>query len=248
MREKYIGFLLIFSFFIIFFNDSTAFAGNFGVNVQLGNEEDLTGSIKTFLLIGILALAPAFILMLTPFPYIVIILGLTKQGLGTQAIPPPQVLTGVALFVTIFIMSPVINEVYTEAYVPYDNGSITVAEATKKAEIPIKQFMATNTEEKSIMTFLKLREEEKPKNIEELSLWTAIPAFSVSMMNKGLFMGLMIYASFVVIDLLVGSILMFMGMMMLPPQIVSVPFKLLVFVAVGGFDLIIELIFSSLIT
>lgn len=246
MRKNYIAFFLVFSFFYFLLPSDTAFAEGFGVNVGFGNESDMTSSVKTFLIVGILGFAPAFIMMLTPYPYIVIVLALTKQGLGTQAVPPPQVLAGIALFVSIFIMQPVITDVYDKAYVPYEKGEITLTEAGKLAEAPLKEFMVANTEEKSIMTFLKLRDEEKPKNIEDLSFWTAVPAYSLSMMNQGLFLGLMIYASFVVMDLIVGSVLMFMGMMMLPPQIVSVPFKLLIFVAIGGFDIIVELIFTSI--
>lgn len=245
MRRKYLLFLLIFSFWM-FAPNEPVFAEGFGVNVEFGDENDLTDSVKTFILVGILALAPAFFIMLTPYPYIIMVLGLTKQGLGTNAIPPPMVLAGIALFVSIFIMKPVIVEVYEEAYVPYEAQQIEFKEALSKAEAPLKEYMVANTEEKSLLTFLKLREEEKPKNIEELSFWTLVPSYAISMINQGLFMGLMIYASFVVIDLIVGSILMFMGMMMLPPQIVSVPFKLLIFIAVGGFDIIIDLIFTSI--
>lgn len=224
----------------------SVFAEDFGVHVDFGNENDLTDSVKTFILVGLLALAPAFFIMLTPYPYIIMVLGLTKQGLGTNAIPPPIVLAGIALFVSIFVMKPIIVEVYEEAYVPYEEQQIEFKEALHAAELPIKEYMVKNTEEKSILTFLKLRDEEKPKNIEELSFWTIVPSYAVSMINQGLFMGLMIYASFVIIDLIIGSVLMFMGMMMLPPQIVSVPFKLLIFVAVGGFDIIIDLIFNSI--
>lgn len=246
MNRKQLLFFVIFSFFLFFHNIDIAHASNFGVTLGFGEENDLTSSIKTFVLIGALALAPAFFLMLTPYPYIVIILGLTKQGLGTQAIPPPQVLAGIAIFLSIFIMKPIITEVYEEAYIPYESGQITITESAKLAEKPIKEFIVNNTEERSLMTFLKLRDEEKPKNIEEVSFWTAVPSYAISMMNKGLFMGLMIYASFLVIDLIVGSVLMFMGMMMLPPQIVSVPFKLLIFVGAGGFNIITEIIFTSI--
>ena len=245
MSRKYVFFLLVFSFFV-FAPADPVFAEDFGVQVGFGSENDLTDSVKTFILVGILALAPAFFIMLTPYPYIVMVLGLTKQGLGTNAIPPPMVLAGIALFTSIFIMKPIITEIYEEAYVPYEASKIEFKEALHLAEKPLKEYMVANTEEKSILTFLKLREEEKPKNIDELSFWTIVPSYAVSMINQGLFMGLMIYASFVVIDLIVGSILMFMGMMMLPPQIVSVPFKLLIFVAVGGFDIIIDLIFTSI--
>lgn len=246
MSRKTFFFFLIFSWFLVVAPTEAVFATDFGVHLEFGEESDLTDSVKTFILVALLGLAPAFFVMLTPYPYIVMVLGLTKQGLGTNAIPPPIVLAGLALFLSIFIMKPVVVEVYEEAYVPYEAKQIEFKEALYQAEMPIKEYMVANTEEKSILTFLKLRDEEKPKNIEELSFWTIVPAYAVSMINQGLFMGLMIYASFVIIDLIVGSVLMFMGMMMLPPQIVSVPFKLLIFVAVGGFDIIIDLIFTSI--
>lgn len=246
MKFKKLFAFVIFSFAFFVLDLPNASASPLGVNLQLGTEEDLTSSIKTFVLVAALALAPSFMLMLTPYPYIAIVLGLTKQGLGTQSIPPPAVLAGIALFMSIFIMKPIMMEVYEEAYVPYEAGALTFSESLKKAEIPLKEFMMNNTEEESVLTFLKLRDEPKPKNVEELSIWTLIPAYTVSMVNQGLFVGLMIYAGFVVIDLIVGSVLMFMGMMMLPPQIVSLPFKLLIFVTAGGFDLVIEIILSTI--
>lgn len=245
MRKKQIIFMLIF-LILLLFKAHPVFAEGFGVDVNFGEENNLTDSMKTFLLVAVLSLAPVFFLMLTPYPYIITVLGLTKQGLGTAAVPPPMVLAGLAVFISIFIMKPIALDVYENAYLPYEAEKITLEKALEKAEKPIKSFMLKNTEEKSIMTFLHLKEEKKPQNIEELSFWTLVPSYSVSMINKGLFLGLMIYASFIVVDLIVGSVLMFMGMMMLPPQIVSVPFKLLVFIAVGGFDMIIELLFGTI--
>jgi len=246
MRKKTIFFSLFFICMLVVVSYQPVFAEGMGVNVSFGNENDLTSSMKTFLLVGVLALAPAFLLMLTPFPYIVIILGLTKQGLGTQAVPPAQVMVGLALFLTIFIMKPVGMEVYEKAYVPYEKGKITMNEFVERAEKPIKKFMIKNTEEKSLLTFIKINKEEKPKSEDEVSIWTAIPAYATSMLNLGLHKGLLIYIAFILIDLIFASILMFMSMMMMPPQMVSVPFKLLIFLAVGGFNVIIELIYSGI--
>lgn len=251
MRKKFMIFFFIFSL-LGSLSGNAAFAetigtdNDFGVSLNFNGEQGMTDSIKTFLLVTMISLAPMFIVMLTPFPYIVIVLGLTKQSLGTNSVPPAIVLSGLALFMSLFIMGPVIQDVKENAYEPMQEGKVTFEEGLTLAEEPIKKYMYDNTKDSTIMTFLKMKNEEKPKNLEDLSFTTLAVAYSISMMNQGLLLGMMIYFSFLIIDLIIGAILMAMGMMMLPPQIVSVPFKLLIFVSVGGFEMISKLIVGSI--
>lgn len=247
MRKRNQLLLLVSSFFIMFtFGESTLASPL--INVDFNNGEGLTSSVELLILVAVLTLAPSFLILFTCFTHVIIVLGLTRQGLGTMTLPPNQVLVGLALFITIYIMSPVISEVNEVAYEPFNNEEITLQEAVVKAEKPIKEFMVKNTYEDDLKTFLKLRGDEKPENIDELSIWATVPAYTLSQITKGLFTGLMIYATFTFIDILVGSVLMFMGMMMLPPQIVSLPLKLAVFVFIGGFTQVIEIIFQSIVT
>lgn len=228
----------------LFLNIQTASAEGL-VELKLGDEGDLSDSLKIFILVALLSLAPSLFIVLTCFSQVIIILSLTRQGLGTPTLPPNQVLTGLALFITLYIMSPVISDINKEAYQPYKNGDITVEQAIEVGKKPLKEFMIKNTQTDDIKMFLDLRE-EKPKNVEETSLAALVPAFTLSQIAEGLFKGLMIYGGFVAIDMLVGAILMFLGMMMLPPQMISLPLKLLIFVYVGGFTNIVQMIFSSI--
>jgi flagellar biosynthesis protein FliP len=240
----------IFLLFVLLFlsmgvND--VFAQGISVEMDLGDKE-LTSPLKVFLMMTILALAPSFLIMFTCFTHIIIVLGLTRQALGTMTLPPNQVLTGLALFLTIFIMMPVIQDVKEVAYTPYEKEEITFQEMIQRAEEPIKEFMIKNTYTDDLKAFVTLKGDEKPTSPEEVSIWSAAPAYSLSQISKGMFTGLMIYAAFAFIDILVGSILMFMGMFMLPPQMISLPLKLLVFVFIGGFTQIIEVLFGSIST
>lgn len=238
---------LIFSFLLFFLTQQEVFAsGNGLIELKIGDEGELTDSVKVMLLVTVLTLAPSILIMFTCFTHVIIVLSLTRQGLGTMTIPPNQVLVGLALFITIFIMSPVIEEVNQKAYIPYQNGELDYIEAFKEAEKPIKLFMIKNTEENDLKTILRLKNEELPTKPEDVSIWAAVPSYALSQISKGLFTGLMIYVIFAFIDALVGAILMFMGMIMLPPQMLSLPIKLLIFVYVGGFTEVIQIIFGSI--
>ncbi|QST03047.1 flagellar type III secretion system pore protein FliP (plasmid) [Pontibacillus sp. ALD_SL1] len=218
-----------------------------GIDLQMNlGSEDYSEPIKIFILMTVLAISPSILIMFTCFTHIIIVLSLTRQALGTMTLPPNPVLTGFALFLTIFIMMPVLDEIKTEAYVPYENEEITLKEAITTSEGTIKRFMVKNTYTDDLKAFIWMGNEEEPEKIEDVSIWTAIPAYTVSQISKGFFTGLMIYGAFAFIDILVGSILMFMGMFMLPPQMVSLPLKLLVFVFIGGFNKIIEVLFHSI--
>lgn len=251
MRKKIMFFFFIFSLFSVMgINDvyaETALGtdNGLGVSLNFGGEQGMTDSIKTFLLVTMISLAPMFFVMLTPYPYIVIVLGLTKQSLGTNSVPPAMVMSGLALFLSLFMMGPIIKDINQNAYQPMQEGKITLEEGIERAEKPLKEYMYKNTQNSTVLTFLKMKDEEKPKNLEDLDFTTLAVSYTVSMMNQGLLLGMMIYFSFLIIDLIIGSILMAMGMMMLPPQIVSLPFKLLIFVSIGGFEMITKLIVTS---
>lgn len=217
------------------------------VNVNIGDGK-LTDSLKILVVVTILGLAPSIFIMFTCFTQISIMLGLTRQALGTNNIPSNQILVGLAIFLTIYTMSPVFSEINKVAYKPYDEGKISFEQAVKKAEKPMKSFMLKNTYDADIKTMLKIKKEEKPKKPEDVSFWAATPAFILSQITKGLTSGLMIYAAFIILDFIIGSVLMFMGMMMLPPQVMSIPIKLLIFLYVGGFGKIIEIFFKSVVT
>lgn len=240
---------LIFSpfFFLYIFSDPVFAATNDSlIQISIGENGELTESIKIFLLVTALSLAPSLFIMLTCFTQVVIVLALTRQALGTMTIPPNMVLTGLAMFITFFIMAPVFEEINEKAYQPYEEEKITFVEAARNAEKPIKEFMIKNTYDKDLKLFMKLREEEKPEKVEDISLLTVIPAYSLSQIEKGIMIGLAIYIIFTCIDILVGSILMFMGMMMLPPQMISLPLKLLVFIFIGGFAQVVDVILGSI--
>lgn len=215
------------------------------LELKIGDKGELTDSLKIFILVALLSLAPSLLIVLTCFTQVIIILSLTRQGLGTPTLPPNQVLTGLALFITLYIMSPVISEINEVAYQPYKNGDITAEEAFEVGKTPLKEFMLKNTSTDDIKMFLKIRDEQ-PKNVEETSIMALIPAFTLSQISEGLFKGLMIYGGFVAIDMLIGSVLMFLGMFMLPPQMLSLPLKLLIFVYIGGFTKVVQLIFDSI--
>lgn len=244
MKKNFLTFSAIFMLLLPEF----ALASTEGlIDIKIGSEGDWTSSLKVFMIIAFLSMAPSFFIMFTVFPYVTIVLGLTRQALGTMSIPPNQVIMGLAIFVTVYIMSPVFSEINEVAYKPYAEGEVTLEEAIKLGEKPLKDFMVANTYDGDIKVFLKLRNKELPNTPDDLSIWTVVPAFQLTQISKGLFVGLLIYASFAFIDMIVGSVLMFMGMIMLPPQMLSLPVKLLVFVFIGGFTQIVEIIFRSVV-
>lgn len=236
----------IFPFFIVLLLPNFVHAQGL-IDVTIGDKGGLTDSLKIFLLIFALSIAPSMFILMTCFTQVIVVFGLARQGLGTQAIPPNQVMVGLALFVTLFIMSPVFSEIYEKAYVPYDKGKITEIQGLKEAEKPLKKFMLNNTKDETIATMYKLKEEKMPKSREDVSLIVLIPSFVVTQLTKGFITGLALYGLFIFIDLIVGSILMFLGMIMLPPQIISLPIKLLTFITIGGFNSLIEVIFKSIV-
>lgn len=247
MLKRIFPFFLLF-IFVLTLPESVAFAeGPNFIEFKLGGEEGNASSVvRLFLLVAFLSLAPSLFLMFTCFPYVIIVLGMTRQGLGTMNLPPNQILIGLAFFITIFVMYPVFEEVYNEALVPMDKGELETTEAISKAEKPIKEFMLNNTKEKNLELMLKLRREEKPNSFEEVSIFVVVPSYTLTQIQNGLTTGMYIVGSFVFMDIFIGTVLMFMGMMMLPPQIISLPFKILMFVYIGGYTKIVEVILRSI--
>ncbi len=197
-------------------------------------------SLQILLLLTILSLAPALLIMVTSFTRIIIVLSFTRSAVGIQQMPPNQALIGLALFLTFFIMSPVIAEINETAIQPYVNQEIEQEAAIKKILEPIRRFMFKYTREKDLALFLKLGNIESALELDDISTASLIPAFIISEMKTAFEMGFFLYVPFLIIDMVVASTLMSMGMMMLPPVMISLPFKILLFVMVDGWNLIIK--------
>jgi flagellar biosynthetic protein FliP len=201
--------------------------------------------VEVFLLISFLSLLPAVLVMFTSFTRVVVVLGFLRQALGGQQIPPNLVIIGLSLFLTFFIMSPTLDIITREALGPYMEKRITIQEALKKAEPPVKTFMLRQTREKDIALFLKVAKEQVPPAADQLPMKVVAPAFAISELKTAFEIGFLIFLPFLIIDMVVSSILLSMGMMMIPPVLVSLPFKLLLFVLVDGWNLIVGSIVRS---
>jgi flagellar biosynthetic protein FliP len=205
----------------------------------------VSNSLTIILLITVLSLAPAFIVMMTSFTRIVIVLGFVRTALATNQMPPTQVLLGLALFLTLFVMSPTLAEINEQALTPYLNGEITQDVALERAAVPMKEFMAKHTREKDLLLFLKYAGAERPASVQDIPLTALIPAFAISELKTAFQMGFMLFIPFLVIDMVVSSVLMAMGMMMLPPVMISLPFKILLFILVDGWHLVVQSLLAS---
>lgn len=212
-----------------------------GLDIETAeNPQDVALSMQILFLLTILSLAPSLLIMLTSFTRIIIVLSFTRNAMGTQSMPPNQVLVGLALFLTFFVMSPVITEINETAFTPYTNGEITQEAALDKAVQPIRTFMFKYTREKDLALFLKLGQVNQPLAKNDIPTSTLIPAFIISELKTAFEIGFFLYIPFLMIDMVVASTLMSMGMMMLPPIMISMPFKILLFVMVDGWNLIIR--------
>ena len=206
---------------------------------------NVSTAVRLLLLLTVLSLAPAILILMTSFARIVIVLSFVRTALATQQMPPNQVLIGLALFLTFFIMAPTFQEVNKEALTPLFEEEITLDEAYERASVPMKEFMADHTRQKDLELFLNYNQMERPETIEEIPLTMMVPAFALSEIKTAFQMGFMIFIPFLVIDMIVASVLMSMGMMMLPPVMISLPFKILLFVLVDGWYLIIQSLLES---
>lgn len=201
---------------------------------------NISTSIKLLLLLTIFSLAPGILILMTSFTRIIIVLSFVRTSLATQQMPPNQVLIGIALFMTFFIMAPTFSEVYEEGLAPLFIEEITLDEAYENASMPLKEFMAQHTRQKDLDLFLNYTQADPPETVEDIPLTTLVPAFAISELKTAFQMGFLIFIPFLIIDMAVASILMSMGMMMLPPVMISLPFKILLFVLVDGWYLITQ--------
>ncbi|WP_102692652.1 flagellar type III secretion system pore protein FliP [Rummeliibacillus pycnus] len=207
---------------------------------------NVSSTVKLMLLLTVLSLAPSILILMTCFTRIVIVLSFVRTALATQQMPPNQVLVGLALFLTFFIMAPTFQDVNKNALQPLFDEKISLDEAYSKASKPFKEFMSKNTRQKDLDLFLKYSgAKERPKTIEAIPLTTMVPAFAISELKTAFQMGFMIFIPFLVIDMIVASVLMSMGMMMLPPVMISLPFKILLFVLVDGWYLVVKSLLES---
>ena len=201
--------------------------------------------IQTLLFFTALSFLPAVLLMMTGFTRIVIVLSLLRQALGTQSSPPNQVIVGLSLFLTFFVMGPTLDQVYTEAYLPYSKNTIAFEQALDKAETPMRQFMARQTRQSDLALFVRLAKLEPGATAETVPLRVLVPAFVTSELKSAFQIGFMIFIPFLVIDIVVASVLMSLGMMMLSPVLVALPFKLMLFVLADGWNLLIGSLAAS---
>lgn len=209
------------------------------------NPEDVSTSVKLLLLLTVLSIAPSILILMTCFTRIIIVLSFVRTSLATQSMPPNQILIGIALFLTFFIMAPTFSQVNEQALTPLFNEEISLEEAYERAADPFKEFMSKHTRQKDLALFLNYAGIEQPESIEEIPLTALVPAFAISEIKTAFQIGFMIFIPFLVIDMVVASVLMSMGMMMLPPVMISLPFKILLFVLVDGWYLIIKSLLQS---
>ncbi len=218
------------------------------IRLNVGNAagpEQISTTLQVLVLLTVLSIAPAILLMTTGFTRIVIVLSFVRQAMGTQQMPPNQVIIGLSLFLTFFIMAPVLDQINDTALQPYIKKEINQEDALFLAVKPLREFMLSQTTEKEIGLLLDIAGREAPANRDELSTMTLVPAFMLSELKRAFQMGFLIYVPFLVIDMVVASVLMSMGMMMLPPVIISLPFKILLFVLADGWNLVISSLVRS---
>ncbi|HLI96500.1 MAG TPA: flagellar type III secretion system pore protein FliP [Candidatus Baltobacteraceae bacterium] len=219
---------------------------NFSIGVgQAKNPAQVATALQILLLLTVLTLAPTLLVLVTSFTRVIVVLSFVRTALGTQTVPPNQVLIGLALFLTFFIMAPVIKDVNRNALQPYMKNQITQSVALDRASQPLRKFMFKQTREKDLQLFYSLSNEPRPATQADVPTYILIPAFVISELKTAFEIGFAIYVPFIVIDMVTASILLSMGMMMIPPVIISLPFKILVFLLVDGWNLTVSAIFQS---
>ncbi len=213
-----------------------------------GGGQTFSLSIQTLLLLTSLTFLPAVVLMMTSFTRIIIVLSLLRYALGTQTSPPNQVLIGLALFLTLFVMSPVLEQIHTDAYQPFAENRISLAQALEQGSAPLKTFMLRQTREADLALFLKISNSAELQNAGQVPMKVLIPAYVTSELKTAFQIGFVVFIPFLIIDMVVASVLMSMGMMMLSPMIISLPFKIMLFVLVDGWHLLIGSLVQSFFT
>lgn len=216
----------------------------FGVN-DADEPAKVATSLQILLLLTVLTLAPSFLVMMTSFSRVIIVLSFLRQAMGTQQTPPTQILIGLGLFLTFFIMEPVWNDINQNAFQPFMDEKINQMEALDRAQIPIKGFMINQTREKDLALFINLDDGKRPNDVNEVSMKALVPAFIISELKTAFQIGFLIYIPFLILDMVVASVLLSMGMMMLPPVLISLPFKLMLFVMVDGWHLTVGSLMKS---
>mgnify|MGYP002520686877 FL=1 len=223
-------------------NDATTLGLSLSTN---SDETSLSGTLQILLIITVISLAPSILVMVTSFTRIIIVLHFVRTAIGTQSSPPNNVLIGLSLFLTLFIMSPVIAQIKTEAYDPLAAEEITQQEALERGIQPLREFMLKQTRQDDLRLFMDIAKVDPVESVDELSITIIIPAFIISELRAAFIIGFLIYVPFIVIDMVVSSVLMSMGMMMLPPTTISMPFKILLFILADGWNLVIGQLVNS---
>jgi len=220
------------------------------VSINVNNSDksdDLALNLQILAVITVLALAPSILIMMTCFTRIIVVFHFLRQALGTQTQPPNQLLTGLALFLTFFVMQPVLDQANSKGLQPYIREEITQSQAVDNIIQPFREFMLKHTREEDLRLFIKLSGKDKPADINEVSIWTIIPAYSISELKMAFQIGFLLFVPFLVLDMVIASVLMSLGMFLLPPQLISLPIKLLLFILVDGWYLVIESLMQSII-
>ena len=213
--------------------------------IVLPKEEELSQPVKVVLILTVLALAPALLMTITSFTRILIVLSFVRRALSIPELPPNPVLIGLSIFLTVVVMRPVLTEIQSESLDPYLAGTISLKQAADKAAVPLSTFLRTHARDEDIKLFVDLSNDELPEKAEDLSLTVLIPAFALSELRTAFQMGFLIYLPFLILDLVTASILLSMGMFMLPPVVISTPFKILLFILVDGWDLVVRSLVNS---
>ena len=204
-----------------------------------------TSVLDILLFTTLISLLPIIVLMMTSFTRITIVFSFLKNAMGTTQVPPSQVIVGLSLMLTVFIMSPVIKQIDTQAYTPYKNGELTQEQAIKAATVPLKSFMLKQTKKADMALFLNISKSKRPEKVEDIGLEVVVPAFIISELKRAFIMGFCLFVPFLIIDMVVSSILMSLGMMMLPPAMISLPFKILIFILADGWNLLVKSLVTS---
>lgn len=212
-----------------------------------GDDSDLVMKLQILMVMTVLTLAPSILVMMTSFTRIIVVFHFLKQAIGTHTQPPNQLLTSLALFLTFFVMQPVMNQANSQGIQPYLREEINQDQAVTNIVQPFRDFMLKHTREEDLGLFIKLRGDEKPTSIEDVSTWAIIPAYTISELRVAFQIGFMLFVPFLVLDMIIASTLMSLGMFLLPPQLISLPIKVLLFILVDGWHLIVESLMNSIL-
>jgi len=250
--RKYIQILAIFSLFFVLNNDISAQQNQtiplpkIGIDIGTADSpEDISVTLQILLLMTVLSLAPSLMIMTTAYLRLIIVFHFLKSALGTQQMPPSQLLAGIALFLTFFIMAPTWTKVNDDALQPLMNGELTIDEAYDKGVVPIRDFMFSNVRDEDLALFIDIAEIDQPEIRKDLPTYIILPAFALSELRAGFIIGFFLFIPFIMVDMIVASILLSMGMMMIPPMMISLPFKILLFILIDGWSLVIGSVVRS---